>query len=130
LGLARRFLHDRGVVCEKPTRSQAADILGVDKVTAEPVELLGFIRDHFGAHAGEWRWWDFYTDFDDSVIKEIADSAGVVLKALADYAPRVRRVYPCPEVWSAWLWVNFETLWKAVWYESLDRWYANRVGED
>jgi len=48
----------------------------------DTADTLAFIRNHFSAHAGGWRWWDFQELFGES-LAAAATLAAEVLQRLA-----------------------------------------------
>jgi hypothetical protein len=118
LEVATQFLQCRRLVSSQQGRVAAASFLGVSDEMKEVAETLAFMRNHFAAHAGGWRWWDFHELFGES-LTDAATLAGEVLRRMADLEPSHRLVEPTPQRWSEWFWVNFEILWRAVWFEAL-----------
>jgi hypothetical protein len=116
------FVRSRFRLPDKPTRSELCVQLGLNVEFAELAEYMYFLRNHFGAHAGGWRWWDQAELLSDEIIEDISKFAGEALSAAADVEPQVRAVDPSPAEWGSWLFDNFDMLWDAVWFDALDRW--------
>jgi hypothetical protein len=120
LEVATQFLQSRHLIPSHPHQGRVAvaSFLGVSDEMRETAETLAFMRNHFAAHSGGWRWWDFDELFETS-LTDAAKLAGEVLRRMADLEPSHRLVEPMPEHWSEWFWVNFEVLWRAVWFDAL-----------
>jgi hypothetical protein len=108
----------RAVLPAHPSdRSGVLRALGIGRLQALG-KRTSFLRNHFGAHSGGWRWWDFDEMFGDDVprVARLADRA---LRAAVQIESSHRRVELDPPSWSDWFWTNFETLWRAVWFSKM-----------
>lgn len=112
------FLVSTGVLQKQASRSQCAQALRLPPDVQEIAERTHFLRNHFAAHAGGWRWWDFDEMFADD-LPDAKRAALDALHSLGRIEPAHRSIEPSPSSWSTWFWEHFEVLWKAVWYEAL-----------
>jgi hypothetical protein len=90
--------------------------LGFKAPTVDLAEHMYFIRNHFVAHAGGWRWWDAGEDVDEDFMARASNFALQALRKAADREPRIRKIDPTPSDWGAWFLSNFESIWNAVWF--------------
>lgn len=79
-------------------------------------EHIYFVRKHFGAHAGGWRWWDAGDEFDDEFLEKASMLVWRMLRRAADLEPTIRIIDPDPPRWSDWLLEHFELIWNVVWF--------------
>ncbi|WP_380872102.1 hypothetical protein ACFB49_30500 [Sphingomonas sp. DBB INV C78] len=79
-------------------------------------EQIYFIRKHFGAHAGGWRWWDVGDEYEDDFLDKASHLVWRMLRRAADLEPEIRVLEPDPPRWSDWLLENFVQIWNIVWF--------------
>ena len=116
------FVRARFHLPHEPTRLEVLERLGLPATLSKSAQYLYFLRNHFGAHAGGWRWWDQGELLEGGALEDFSELIGVSLAAAADIEPKVRSIDPEPAQWGEWFFEHFETLWDAVWFERVDVW--------
>ena len=109
----------RSRLAGKPSRKEVLNQLGSYGDSADVADHANFLRNHFGAHAGGWRWWDYGELLEDYGPTQIAAVTGDVIKRAAEFEPRVRAIDLSPAQWHDWLFTNFNMIWETVWFEKL-----------
>jgi hypothetical protein len=90
--------------------------LGLDGSSVAIAKRINFVRNHFGAHAGGWRWWDAGDEYDDKFLNHAAALIERMLGHAADLEPQIRVIDPAPLSWADWLLENFPRLWSLIWF--------------
>jgi hypothetical protein len=101
------------------TRAEICKALGFSSSSGRLAEHAYFLRNHFGAHPGGWRWWDYGELLEDDDALGIARLAGRSLARAADREPALRIVDPAPASWADWFVQNFNLLWDVVWFDRM-----------
>jgi hypothetical protein len=97
----------------RPDLFQELELRAPSVATAEHIY---FIRKHFGAHAGGWRWWDAGDEYDDEFVERASQLVWRMLRRAADLEPTIRTIDPHPPRWSDWLLEHFCLIWNIVWF--------------
>ena len=122
LTVAKNFLIRRKLFApNKQGRATLAEFFEAAEDQVEAARSIGLMRNHFGAHPGGWRWWDF-TEMFEGNLKKIIPLANTILRGIVQLEPSHRLVAPSPERWSDWFWDNFGDLWRSVWFEEMTKW--------
>ena len=100
----------------KQVRADLCRALGFGPRDVDLAEHVYFLRNHFVAHAGGWRWWDAGELVDETLVKQAGNLASRAIRRAADIEPLHRRIEPEPTDWAAWLLNHFPIVWAAVWF--------------
>jgi hypothetical protein len=102
-------------------RADLLNGLGFKAPTVHLAEHIYFLRNHFIAHAGGWRWWDAGEDVDEEFMAKASRFALRALRIAADRESLIRKIDPAPSNWGDWFLSNFPTLWDAIWFRDPKR---------
>jgi len=111
-----------GLFKGSPSRDEIGKCLKLKKKEVSLLNYTYFIRNHFGAHPGGWRWWHSYEYTEDDQFEKMAELTFSIISKAAKMERGNRLILPDTDDWGVWLFENFEVLWNAVWYEKYDRW--------
>lgn len=116
--VSKSFLMSRRLINGTATRAECTDALGMDLEWQHLAAWTSFLRNHFSAHAGSWRWWDLEEVIGDD-LETVRELAVTALLEIARLEVSARQIEPTPALWSEWFWSHFELLWKSVWFDAL-----------
>lgn len=115
-------LHVRKPGVQAKPKERAIDVVSSDfGLTAYDVaalETLNALRNHFGAHPSQGKWWDFseLPVADDEQMDRYFDAVKTVIWKLGYKEQQYRAVEIEPASWSAWFEQNAMMLWDVVWF--------------
>jgi hypothetical protein len=99
------------------TRAELFAELGLGPRSIADAQQINFMRNHFGAHPGGWRWWDSGDEYDEDFITKAGALVWRMLRRAADLEPQIRTFDPHPPSWSDWLLRHFPRIWALVWFQ-------------
>jgi len=102
-------------------RTDLRNLLKLSKQEATITIRLYKLRNYFGAHPAQSKWWDFSEIFDEEELDELQQFTVKLIMKFIYFESQNRTIDKNPKNWSDWFEMNWNVLWNSIWFEKLDK---------
>ncbi|WP_371397238.1 hypothetical protein [Fretibacter rubidus] len=103
------------------SREDLKIILELSEQEATIATRLYKLRNYFGAHPAQSKWWDFSEIFDEDELDEFQKFTARLIIKFVHFESQNRTIDKNPNDWSNWFVMNWNVLWNSIWFEKLDK---------